>query len=181
LLTENAYSRLPNLPPLHPMPEKKKTTKPEKKEPAKKTVPVSDIKEEKADNKKAEYLYAVGKRKTAVAQVRLYKKGTGKGEINEKDYKKYFPTPDLQARMLAALNVVGQNDKLDVTVKVKGGGTIAQAEAVRHGIAKALIQLNQNFRKPLKKAGYLTRDPRKKERKKPGLKGARRAPQWKKR
>jgi small subunit ribosomal protein S9 len=131
--------------------------------------------------KKDEYIYAVGKRKTAVAQVRVYKKGEGKFIVNDKESVVYFPTPGLQERVTAAQKQAGQTDKLDVTVKVRGGGPVSQAEAVRHGIARALLELNANFRKPLKKAGYLTRDARKKERKKPGLKRARKAPQWKKR
>mgnify|MGYP006438000779 CR=1 FL=1 len=160
-------------------------------EEVKKKAPVKEVKTEKPaekeqeeqdlDSKKSEYLYSVGKRKTAIAQVRVYKKGTGKVTINEKDYKKFCITEELEEKVLAPLNIVGQQEKLDVTVKVKGGGATAQAEAIRHGVSKALLQLNPNFRKPLKKVGYLTRDPRKKERKKPGLKRARKAPQWKKR
>jgi small subunit ribosomal protein S9 len=134
-----------------------------------------------AGKKKAEYLYGVGKRKTAIAQVRVFKKGDGKIIINEKTVKEYCATPSLAEKVVSPLKIVGQQDKLDVSAKVKGGGSTAQAEAVRHGIARALLLLNANFRKPLKKAGYLTRDPRKKERKKPGLKRARKAPQWKKR
>jgi small subunit ribosomal protein S9 len=135
-----------------------------------------------ADSKKKnEYLYAVGRRKSSVAQVRVYKKGEGKITINAKDIDKYFPAKILQDKLTAALKTAGQQDKLDVSIKVKGGGSSGQAEAIRHGIARALIQLNPNFRKPLKKSGYLTRDPRRKERKKPGLKKARKAPQWKKR
>ncbi len=137
--------------------------------------------EEKDSKKKAEYLYGVGKRKSAVAQVRVYKKGTGKVTINGKDVADYCATPNHVEKVLSPLKVVGQNEKLDVTAKVVGGGSNAQAEAVRHGMARALLLLNINFRKPLKKSGYITRDPRKKERKKPGLKRARKAPQWKKR
>lgn len=128
-----------------------------------------------------EYLYAVGKRKTAIAQVRVYKKGDGSIEINKMDLKKYFPTAYDYEAVMAPLELVGQTEKLKVTVRVVGGGVHGQAAAIRNGIAKALIGLNPNFRKPLKKAGYITRDARKKERKKPGLKRARRAPQWKKR
>ena len=143
----------------------------------------ASVQEEKdsSASKKQEYLYAVGKRKTAIAQVRVYKKGEGKFIVNKDDVNKYFPTAELQERAKSPLELVGQVDKLDVTVKVLGGGPIGQAEAVRHGISRALLLLNPNFRKPLKKAGYLTRDARKKERKKPGLKKARKAPQWKKR
>jgi small subunit ribosomal protein S9 len=152
--------------------EKKETKKVEPKVEEKK-----EVKKKKADD----YLDAVGRRKTAVAQVRVYKKGEGKITINQRDFDKYFPTLQTQESVKAPLNIIGQADKLNVTIRVVGGGLIGQAEAVRHGIAQALIGLNPNFRKPLKKAGYLRRDARKKERKKPGLKGARRAPQWKKR
>jgi len=135
----------------------------------------------KEAEKKQEYLYAVGKRKTAIAQIRVYKKGKGKIEINKKDFSIIYPAKTLQEVILKPLKLVGQEGKLDVTVRILGGGMKGQVEAIRHGISKALINLNPNFRKPLKKAGYLTRDARKKERKKPGLKRARRAPQWSKR
>lgn len=154
--------------------------KPVDRQPIEKIAPIakSSPKEEK---KRLDYLYAVGRRKTAVAQVRVYKKGSGEILINEMDYQKYFPTLDLQERVTAALRVVGQMQKLMTTAKVSGGGIAAQADAVRHGMSRALIQLNPNFRKPLKKSGFLTRDARKKERKKPGLKRARKRPQWQKR
>ncbi|MBT4722727.1 30S ribosomal protein S9 [Candidatus Falkowbacteria bacterium] len=175
--------------------EKDLDTEKKTKKPVKKVEKTSDTTKEKktavketeetaadsAAKKKVEYLYAVGRRKSAVAQVRVYKKGEGKITINGKDLDKYFPTKVLQDKLAAALKTAGQQDKLDVSVKVLGGGFSGQAEAIRHGIARALIQLNPNFRKPLKKAGYITRDARKKERKKPGLKKARKAPQWKKR
>lgn len=153
---------------------KKQVKKVEKKE-------VKLPESEKTVDKKTEYLYAVGKRKTAIAQVRVYKKGAGKITINKKKYTDFFTTQMLQEIIVKPLKLIGQKEKLDVTVRIVGGGSKGQAEAVRHGISKALIQLNPNFRKPLKKAGYLTRDARKKERKKPGLRGARRAPQWSKR
>ncbi|MFH0987910.1 MAG: 30S ribosomal protein S9 [Parcubacteria group bacterium] len=126
-------------------------------------------------------MYAVGRRKTAVAQVRLYKKGTGKVTINGKDVKVAFPLREQQEKVEAPLQVVGQLGKLDVSVKVSGGGQTSQSEAVRHGLSRALVELNQNFRKPLKKSEFLTRDARRKERKKPGLKRARKAPQFSKR
>ena len=131
--------------------------------------------------KKSEYLYAVGRRKTSIAQVRVYKKGEGKILVNNKDLEKYCPVVDDQEVIKTPLKLIGQMDKLNVTVKVLGGGHFSQLEAIRHGISRALIQLNPNFRKPLKRAGFLTRDARAKERKKPGLKRARRAPQWQKR
>ena len=123
---------------------------------------------------------SVGRRKTSSARVRIT---PGKGEIivNGKALTDYFPMPLSQQKVLDPLRVTNRVDSMDVSVKVAGGGVNSQAEAVRHGIARALLLLNANFRKPLKKAGYLTRDPRKKERKKPGLKRARKAPQWKKR
>lgn len=142
-------------------------------------VEVVEVKNAKKE-KKSEYLYAVGRRKTAVARIRLYKNGKGEILINDKPIKEYF-NAGLCEIINAPLQAIGQMDKIDVTVKVTGGGIAGQAEAVRHGIARALVDLNLNFRKPLKKAGYLKRDARKKERKKPGLKRARRAPQWSKR
>jgi small subunit ribosomal protein S9 len=171
--------------------EKKKVVKTTKRETTKKEdkvvksteiLDVSDVKgsPESAAKKKFEYLYAVGRRKTSSAQVRVYKKGEGKITINNKPLETYFSAVESEI-VMSPLKLIGQFEKLDVTVKVLGGGTVGQAEAVRHGISRALIQLNPNFRKPLKKAGYITRDARKKERKKPGLKRARRAPQWKKR
>jgi small subunit ribosomal protein S9 len=147
-------------------------------------VDVEETNEDDADaskkNKKL-YIYAVGRRKTSSAQVKLYKKGEGEITVNNKDLKEYFPTEQLQNIIYAPLKVVGQGEKLKIWSKVVGGGKIGQAEAVRHGISRALLEINPNFRKPLRKHGYLTRDPRMKERKKPGLKGARRAPQWSKR
>lgn len=131
--------------------------------------------------KKKSYIYNVGKRKTAVATVRLHKKGEGKVEINGKDLLEYFGEANLREIASSPLDLVTQRKNVNVTVKVAGGGKKGQAEAIRNGIAKALLELNPNFRKPLKKAGFLSRDSRKKERKKPGLKSARRAPQWRKR
>ncbi len=153
---------------------------PEKKENSKTASQEKEVKKISKKGKK-QYIYAVGKRKSASAQVRLYKKGSGEVLVNEQDVKDYFPTGHLQSIVYAPLKVVGQNDKLKVWSKVKGGGKVGQAEAIRHGIAKALLEINPNFRKPLRKQGFLTRDPRVKERKKPGLKRARRAPQWSKR
>jgi len=131
--------------------------------------------------KKKAYIYNVGKRKTAIATVRLYKKGEGTVTINEKDLTNYFEETVLQDIASSPLELVTQRKNVNISVKVKGGGKRGQSEAIRNGIAKALLELNPNFRKPLKKAGFLKRDSRKKERKKYGLKGARRAPQWRKR
>ncbi len=132
-------------------------------------------------NARKAYLYGVGGRKTAVSQVRLYKNGTGQILVNGKPLDIYFPYNEYQTIVRSPLERVGQMDKLDVSARVKGGGVHAQAEAVRHGLSLALTKLNQNFRKNLKKVSFLTRDARMKERKKPGLKRARRAPQFSKR
>ncbi|MBU1177737.1 30S ribosomal protein S9 [Patescibacteria group bacterium] len=131
--------------------------------------------------KPGRYVYATGRRKEAVARVRLYQKGKGSITVNGKNYKEYFPTAELQHFVRQALVLTGETDGFDITVKVKGGGVKGQAEAVRHGIARALEKNDQGLRIPLKQAGFLKRDPRMKERKKCGLKKARRAPQWQKR
>lgn len=127
------------------------------------------------------YSYAIGRRKTSVARVRLYHSGTGAITVNGKDYRTYFPVRTWQDEVLSPLTVSGTNDKMDISVVVLGGGIHSQAGAVRHGISRALLDFDETFRKTLKKVGYLTRDPRAKERKKPGLRRARRAPQWAKR
>ena len=122
----------------------------------------------------------VGRRKTATARVRL---APGKGEIvvNGKDYKEYFAISFWQEKVLAPLRLVGKEKGFDISVKVLGGGLSGQVDAVRHGIARALLKWNIEFRPVLKSAGYLTRDSRAKERKKFGLYKARRAHQWRKR
>ncbi len=129
---------------------------------------------------KERYFEAVGRRKTSVARVRLFTKGN-EFIVNGKDFKIYFPTEDLQKIAEDAIKKMKLAERFRVSVKVNGGGSHSQAEAVRHGVARALILINPDFRKRLKKAGFLTRDPRMKERKKFGLKRARRAPQWTKR
>ncbi len=132
-------------------------------------------------DKKGPYVYSVGKRKTAIARIRLFK-GTGKITINERDAKQYFTVGQHMASFLAPFNVAGVVPKsYDLEIKVIGGGPNAQAEACRHGLAQALEKEEASRRTELKKVGFLTRDARVKERKKPGLKGARRAPQWAKR
>ncbi len=129
---------------------------------------------------KERYFEAVGRRKTAVARVRLFTKA-GEFLVNDKQYTAYFPTLELQKIVEDALQKMKLFGRFKVTIKVSGGGIHSQAEAVRHGLARCLIKFNSDFRKRLKRAGFLRRDPRMKERKKPGLKRARRAPQWAKR
>lgn len=131
--------------------------------------------------KKEKYYQAVGRRKTAVARVRLFTKGEKVFLVNQKPIDQYFPIPEFQKTAKAALEKMKCLDKFRILVTVKGGGLSAQAEAIRHGIARALVLFNPNFRRRLKSSGFLTRDSRVKERKKFGLKRARRAPQWQKR
>ncbi len=127
------------------------------------------------------YWEAVGRRKTAVARVRLFTRGEKTVAVNGKPLAEYFPYPNLQKIASEAIDIMKSTDRFRTSAHVKGGGLHAQAEAIRHGTARALVLFNPDFRKRLKRAGYLTRDPRMKERKKFGLKGARRAPQWAKR
>ncbi|MBU0667601.1 30S ribosomal protein S9 [Patescibacteria group bacterium] len=129
----------------------------------------------------SEYFYASGKRKTSIARVRLYPNGKGDIVVNEKPSQKYFTLLTSKGIIYSPLKLTGTNKKFDISIKVCGGGISSQAEAVRHGIARALLQYDPQLRATLKKAGYLTRDARIKERKKPGLKRARRAPQFSKR
>lgn len=140
------------------------------------TAKAADTKE-----KKEKYFYGRGGRKTAIARVRLFLKGKGEIIVNDLKLNEYFPTQDMQRDVLKPLVLTGHDKNTNLTVKVVGGGKIAQSAAVRHGIARALLALNPELRSVLKAAGLLTRDPRVKERKKPGLKRARRAPQWAKR
>lgn len=127
------------------------------------------------------YFEAVGRRKTAVARVRLYTKGDAGVLVNERPFENYFPTMELRKIVEDPLEKMKSEGRFRVSVRVKGGGVHAQAEAARLGIARALTVFNPEFRKRLKKSGFLTRDPRMVERKKFGLKKARRAPQWQKR
>lgn len=126
------------------------------------------------------YHYACGKRKTSIASVRLIEEGSGKIVVNETPIDDYFHGV-LIGLIKAPLKLVGKGKDYDISVKVEGGGKASQADAVRHGISKALVQADLVNRPVLKKAGFLIRDSRIKERKKPGLKKARRAPQWAKR
>jgi len=136
--------------------------------------------------KSKRYFEATGRRKSAVARVRLFtikpfKEDEGRVTVNGKFYKQYFPTMELQQIIEGALRKLKSLNRFEVIAKVNGGGIRSQSEAIRHGLARTLILFNIDFRKKLKKAGYLKRDPRVKERKKYGLKSARRAPQWAKR
>lgn len=164
-------------------PTKKKpdTKKPAKKPAKKKPTPDRSV----AGRKK--YYEAVGRRKTAVARVRLFTSSPsqsvieGNLTINDKSYQEFFPTSELQGIIEAPLRRLKSLNRFRATIKVKGGGIRGQADAICHGLARALTLFDPNFRKRLKKVGYLTRDSRKKERKKYGLKKARRGPQWSKR
>ncbi len=131
--------------------------------------------------KPGQYIGTLGRRKTSIARVRFILQGTGAITINQKEVDRYFTTYELRNIVKSSLKMAGQETAVDVQATVEGGGIRGQAEAVRLGITRALVSLNPAYRKTLKKLGYLTRDPREKERKKPGLKRARRAPQWSKR
>ncbi len=136
---------------------------------------------EKKTVKTARYFEAVGRRKTAIARIRLFTQGEKELLVNGKPYKIYFSDLENQRTAISSLDKMKSLSRFSVLSKVKGGGLHAQAEAIRHGIARALLKFNPDFRKKLKKAGFLTRDSRTRERKKFGLKRARRAPQWRKR
>lgn len=126
------------------------------------------------------YYYGTGRRKNSVARVRVYP-GTGKITINDRDIDNYFGLETLKLIVRQPLALTETAEKFDVVCRVNGGGVTGQAGAIRHGISRALLQYDESLRSTLKKAGFLTRDPRMKERKKYGLKGARRAPQFSKR
>ena len=128
-----------------------------------------------------EYYYASGRRKTSVARVRIYPKGKGMIMVNNKPLNEYFTMITSKEIITSPLKLAGVSKDFDISVKVTGGGANSQAEAVRYGIARALLCFEDTLRPTLKKAGFLTRDARAKERKKPGLKRARRAPQFSKR
>lgn len=172
-------------------PKKEKAVKAERAEVKKeelKEVPVKIQVGEKAP-KKEKYFQTVGRRKEAVAIVRLYtKKSTDTLEgdhalviVNNKDYRQYFSDKMLQLIVESPLRKLKSLNRFKATVLVKGGGMSGQADAIKHGISRALVEFDQNFRKKLKKAHFLTRDSRVKERRKYGLKKARKAPAWSKR
>lgn len=134
-----------------------------------------------AHTHKEKYFFAVGRRKTAHARVKLYPAGSGEFTVNERPFEAYFPTFSLQKNALDPLTSLGLEKKYKAAITTSGGGVAAQAKAVSLALARALLLIDPNQRLVLKKAGFLSRDARKKERKKPGLKRARRAPQWQKR
>ncbi|MDD3382971.1 MAG: 30S ribosomal protein S9 [Bacilli bacterium] len=130
--------------------------------------------------KKVVQYMGTGRRKSSVARVRLVP-GAGKIKINDREFVEYIPSAAVRLDVLQPLNLTNTLTSYDVVVSVMGGGISGQAGAIRHGITRALMELNPDFRPVLKKAGLVTRDPRAKERKKYGLKGARRSPQFSKR
>ena len=130
---------------------------------------------------KTPYKYGTGRRKSSVARVHLFENGTGSITINGRDIDDYFGLETLKMVVRQPLNATDTLGKVDIVATVEGGGVSGQAGALRHGISRALLLVNPEFRPILKKAGFLTRDPRMKERKKYGLKAARRAPQFSKR
>ena len=130
---------------------------------------------------KRPYVYGTGRRKSSVARVHLIPGGSGRITVNGRDIDDYFGLETLKLIVRQPLNTVSVTDKVDIDCTVSGGGVSGQAGAIRHGIARALCLMDETFRAPLKTAGFLTRDPRMKERKKYGLKKARRAPQFSKR
>ena len=130
---------------------------------------------------KKQYQYGTGRRKSSVARVRLYEGGTGSITINGRDIDDYFGLETLKLIVRQPLNTTDTIGKVDIICTVEGGGVTGQAGAIRHGISRALLGVNPEFRAALKAAGFLTRGPRMKERKKYGLKAARRAPQFSKR
>lgn len=132
-------------------------------------------------NTDKKYLRAVGRRKTAVAVVKIYQDGSNSFTINGKKSSEYFPTDELQKVIHDPITKTKTTEKYDIVVTTKGGGIHGQAEAVRHGIARILASFDEESRTKVKKLGFLKRDPRSKERRKFGLKKARKAPQWSKR
>jgi len=127
------------------------------------------------------YFYGTGRRKTAVARVRLYPNGDGRIVVNGRAGEEYFPRETLMQTVRSPLRLLELANRFNLSIKVVGGGVSGQAGAVRHGIARALVRVDEEMRSPLRHAGFLTRDPRMKERKKYGLKRARKAPQYTKR
>lgn len=177
-----------------PKTTKKSVAKEEKKEdrelkkPVQKKAKVSVVKKNAKEItpvlpniKKERYYEAIGRRKTAVARVRLFTKGDKLFLVNNKPADAYFASAELSGVATSSLDKMKSRDRFRIEAKVSGGGLSGQAEAIRHGTARVLVKFNLDYQKRLRRAGYLTRDSRMKERKKFGLKRARRAPQWAKR
>jgi len=167
-------------------PKKKPTAKKTAKPAAKKTVkPAAKVHHEEKETVAAAasgaYFFAVGRRKSGIASVRLYPSGSGAFTVNDKPLKTYLPLEELQDTAKFPLKAVGMDATADVVAHARGGGIRGQADALRLGVARALLKINPDFRATLKPLGVMTRDPREKERKKYGLKKARKAPQWAKR
>jgi len=158
---------------------KKSSTKKEKAKKSPKKGNKKTVSKKKTKDQKE--IQATGRRKSAIARVWLFSKGKGEITVNDKDIKDFFPNFKSQNQILAPLNHLGKENDFDFKVKVKGGGFNGQAQAVQLGIARALEKFEPSWRKQLKSEGFLSRDARVKERKKPGLRRARRASQWKKR
>lgn len=133
------------------------------------------------EKENTKYIEAVGRRKTAIARVRIFEAGKSSFTINDKALATYFPTEQLQVTVKDPFTRVKVPGKFKVTAQIVGGGISAQAEAMRHGISRALLVYDVNLRKEMKPLGFLKRDPRAKERRKFGLKKARKSPQWSKR
>ena len=161
--------------------KKAKKAKVEKKPPITPVVKEKEIEKKEKIVKPERYYQAEGRRKTSVARVRIWTKGEKQFLVNGKPLEKYFFTLNLQKIALASLEKMKCQDKFKISVIVRGGGISSQAEAIRHGTARILVIFNPDFRKRLKKAGFLRRDSRMRERKKFGLRRARRAKQWSKR
>ena len=141
----------------------------------------TEKKESPAANVTGKYHYAIGRRKSAIATVRLYPKGSGKIFVNDQEFESYFPVDSQRLAITAPITVSSNDGAFDLTIHVKGGGKSGQADAIRLAIARALLLWQVELRSIMKSHGFLTRDSRIKERKKPGLKRARRAPQFSKR
>ena len=133
-----------------------------------------------SETKRERYFEGIGRRKSAIARARIFPKEKGI-KINGKDFREYFLLLGLQKKVVAPMEKMSVSDDFGADIRVKGGGITGQAEAARLGISRALVKFNEDFKKRLRRLGYLTRDPRRVERKKFGLKKARRAPQWRKR
>jgi len=143
---------------------------------------MTELKSKEKSGAAGRFIETVGRRKTAVARVRLIPANGRSITVNGKSVADYFPTAFLRETATEAVDKVGSPETgFSISAKVYGGGIVAQAEAIRHGISRALVKVDSTFRKELKKAGFLKRDPRAKERRKFGLKKARKAPQWSKR